>query len=207
MNSKEHWNLVYEQKGAVDVSWFQPEPTVSLDLISSLVPNKEAPLIDVGAGASTLVDKLLESGFMNLTVLDISPVALAHSKQRLGDRSKLVNWIEADVTRFKSETAFELWHDRAVFHFLTQASDRAAYVSSLASALPQGHAIIATFGIKGPEQCSGLDVVRYDAPKISTEFSSCFRLVNTVDELHTTPWGTPQQFTYFIFERVHPSVR
>ena len=202
MDTKDHWNSVYERKDAIEVSWFQAEPTLSPEIIGSLVSNKAVPLIDVGGGASTLVDKLLERGFTNLTVLDISAVALNHAKQRLGGRNKLVNWIEADVTRFAAHTAFQLWHDRAVFHFLTLAPDRAAYVSSLAAALPQGHAIISTFGMKGPEQCSGLHVVRYDAQKISAEFGDCFRLVNTFHELHTTPWGSPQEFAYFIFQRV-----
>lgn len=200
MNPKEHWNQVYQTKGALEVSWFQTHPALSLRLIAATGVGKNAGLIDVGGGAAVLVDCLLAAGFGNLAVLDLSGVALGYAKQRLGPRAEEVTWLEADVTRFIPPRRFGLWHDRAVFHFLTDEADRRKYVQTLARTLaPGGHVIIATFAKEGPPQCSGLDVARYDAASICAELGPGLRLVEQVDETHVTPWNTEQKFSYFRF--------
>lgn len=202
MNRKEHWNQVYQTKASDDVSWFQPRPEVSLRLIAATGIGKADGVIDVGGGASTLVDFLVTDGFNPLAVLDISAVALEHAKQRLTRRSQEVEWFEADVTQFDSPHHFGLWHDRAVFHFLTNEADRREYVETLKRTLtPNGHVIIATFAKDGPSKCSGLDVCRYDAATISAELGQGFKLIEQVDEIHITPWETQQKFSYFWFKQ------
>ena len=202
MNTKERWNLVYQTKAPDDVSWFQARPVNSLKLINASGVSKTAAIIDVGGGTSLLVDSLLDDGFTNVAVLDISTVALAHAKLRLGARASAVEWWESDVTTFDAAGRFGLWHDRAVFHFLTDETSRRQYVESLRRALtPGAHVIIATFAIGGPLTCSGLDVVRYDAPAICSEFGAEFQLLEQTDETHHTPWKTEQKFSYFRFRR------
>ncbi len=202
MNLKEHWNHVYQTKAHDDVSWYQSRPATSLKLIEACGVGKQEGIIDVGGGASVLVDFLLEAGFTRLAVLDISAAALAYAKERLGARAGDVEWFEADVTGFTSPHCFNLWHDRAVFHFLTDKADRQKYVQTLKRTLtPDGHVIIATFAIDGPLKCSGLEVARYDASAITAELGEGFRLLEQVDETHTTPWGTEQKFSYFRFAR------
>ena len=202
MNRKDHWEQVYQTKAPDDVSWFQTRPAISLKLIESSGVGKDAGVIDVGGGASVLVDFLLDAGFSKLAVLDLSAAALEHARRRLGKRADSVEWLEADVTTFEPPRRFGLWHDRAVFHFLTDKADRQKYVETLKRTLTSnGHVIIATFAIDGPLKCSGLDVARHDAPSISAELGAGFRLVEQVDETHTTPWGTEQKFSYFRFAR------
>jgi SAM-dependent methyltransferase len=202
MDRKQHWEEVYETKSPDEVSWFQQRPEVSLRLIAGMGLGKTDGIIDVGGGASVLVDFLLDEGYENLTVLDISAAALARARQRVGERAAKVKWIEADVTVFQSPATFALWHDRAVFHFLTTAADRAAYVRTLRQALrPGGHVIIATFAADGPTRCSGLDVTRYDAPGICAQLGAGFELQEEVREVHRTPWQTEQAFSYFRFIR------
>lgn len=202
MDRREHWQGVYEGKDPTEVSWFQPRPESSLALIDRLGLGPDARVIDVGGGASRLVDALLERGFRHLTVLDISEKALAHSRSRLGERAGEVRWIEADVTAADLPGPFDLWHDRAVFHFLTDAEDRAAYVQRLVNAVPTGgHAVIATFAEDGPERCSGLPVVRYTAEGLDAELGPAFALRDTFRELHETPAGKEQSFVYCRFER------
>jgi trans-aconitate methyltransferase len=202
MIRKDHWNTVYSTKAPDDVSWFQSRPEVSLQLIERTGVTKHEPLIDVGGGASTLVDYLLEAGHTALTVLDISGVALEQARHRLGSRASRVQWIEADVTAFIPPRSFALWHDRAVFHFLTDPDDRRKYRETLAQAVaPHGHVIIAAFALDGPTQCSGLEVVRYDAARICAELGAAFELKEQVVEMHHTPWDTTQSFTYFRFQR------
>jgi SAM-dependent methyltransferase len=202
MNRKKHWNQVYETKAPDDVSWFQTRPGISLSLIEAAGSRKDEGIIDVGGGASVLVDCLLDAGFNKVAVLDISAAALARSRERLGARAGLVEWFNADVTAFNPPRQFKLWHDRAVFHFLTDKGDREKYVQALKRALvPDGHVIIATFAIDGPLKCSGLEVARYDAPLICAELGPDFRLLEQVDETHTTPWDTKQNFSYFRFAR------
>jgi SAM-dependent methyltransferase len=200
MDKKQHWEQVYQTKAPDDVSWFQNQPTVSLQLIEATGVSKDNGIIDVGGGSSVLVDFLLNAGFVCPAVLEISAAALAYSKVRLGKRAADVEWYEADVTEFNPPRRFHVWHDRAVFHFLTDAKDRRKYVQSLMRALvPEGHVIIAAFALDGPTQCSGLNVARYDASSLCTELGREFQLVGQVDETHTTPWNTQQHFSYFSF--------
>jgi SAM-dependent methyltransferase len=203
VNRKAHWENVYHTRSPLDVSWYQREPALSLALIEASGVASDGGIIDVGGGASVLVDRLLESGYSGLAVLDISGAALAHARTRLGARAAEVEWVEADVTTFRSERRFGLWHDRAVFHFLTDAGDRAAYVQTLEAALaPAGHVIIATFAPGGPTMCSGLDIVQYDADKLCGELGAGFELVEQRSELHHTPADKDQAFNFFLLRRV-----
>jgi ubiquinone/menaquinone biosynthesis C-methylase UbiE len=202
MNRKDHWQHVYQTKDPTDVSWFQSQPTLSLRLIGNAGLEKNQGIIDVGGGASVMAGCLLGAGFRHVAVLDISADALKHAKQRLGAKADAVEWLEADVTGFTPPRQYDLWHDRAVFHFLTDKADRRKYVQTLKRTLtPGGHVIIATFAVDGPMKCSGLDVARYDASGICTELGSEFRLVEQVNETHVTPWNTEQKFSYFRFIR------
>ena len=198
MDTRAHWENVYGTKAPDQVSWFRPHLQTSLALIERAVSDRSASIIDVGAGASTLVDDLIGAGYGNLTVLDISQAAIEVAKNRLGEASKSIQWLRADVTggTFPAH-AYDVWHDRAVFHFLTKPEERLAYVRNVAWAVkPGGHVIVSTFGPEGPEKCSGLDVMRYDAESLHQEFGSRFRLVESSKELHHTPFGTTQQFLY-----------
>ncbi len=197
---KAHWENIYKEKSPLDVSWFQKEPALSLELIrNTQVANNEA-IIDVGGGASVLVDYLCKEGFTNLAVLDISGNALSCAKKRLGDFAQNVEWYESDITQFDAPHQFSLWHDRAVFHFLANKSDRNNYVEALKNTLrPGGHAIIAAFAIGGPEKCSGLDIVQYDAAKLVAELGEDFELVEERSEVHITPADKKQTFVYFRF--------
>ena len=202
MNRQEHWNQVYETKGAQDVSWYQRRADVSLALIEAAGIHKDAGVIDVGGGASVLVDFLLDAGYSRLAVLDLAGAALKLARKRLAARANQVEWFEADVMTFQPPHRFALWHDRAVFHFLTEKADRQKYVQSLERALlPDGHAIIATLALEGPPKCSGLDVMRHDEKSIAAELGASFRLLETRDETHVTPWETEQKFAYFRFQK------
>lgn len=198
MNRQEHWERVYEVKAPDQVSWFRPHLETSLALIEQAAGGFAAAIIDVGGGASTLVDDLVARRYRNVTVLDISQTAIEVTQKRLGPASCNVHWLTADITQaVLPDHAFDVWHDRAVFHFLTTREDRLAYVRRVASAVkPGGHVIIGTFGPEGPNKCSGLDVLRYDAPSLHGEFGSRFRLISSSEELHQTPGGTTQQFLY-----------
>lgn len=198
MTTKAHWENVYQTKAVDEVSWYRPHLEISLRLIEDAAPERDRAIIDVGGGEATLVDDLVSRGYTDVTVLDISQAAIEVAKDRLGFAAAPVHWITGDITSVELEAArYDLWHDRAVFHFLTSADDRAAYVRQVALAVrPGGHVIVATFGLDGPEKCSGLDVVRYDAENLHGEFGPKFRLLDSVTELHETPWGTPQQFMY-----------
>jgi len=202
INRQEHWNRVYQTKAPDDVSWFQTRPAISLKLIKATGVGKTQGVIDVGGGASVLVDFLLDAGFTRPAVLDISAAALALARQRLDGRADNVEWFEADVTEFNPLRQFNLWHDRAVFHFLTDKAHRQKYIQTLKRTLtPDGHVIIATFAIDGPLKCSGLPVARYDASAISAELGDEFQLMEQVNETHVTPWNTEQKFSYFRFVR------
>lgn len=197
---KTHWQNIYQDKSARDVSWYQKEPTLSLELIRHTRIARDEPVIDVGGGASVLVDHLCKDGFTNLAVLDISGNALASAKNRLGDSARNIAWFEADITQFNPPHQFSLWHDRAVFHFLTDQSDRKRYVDTARHTLrPGGHLIIAAFAIGGPEKCSGLDIVQYDSDKLVAVLGKDFELVEQKDEVHRTPSQKEQKFTYFRF--------
>jgi trans-aconitate methyltransferase len=203
MDRRSHWNRVYETKAPENVSWYQRRPEVSLELIAASGIGKDAGIIDVGGGASVLVDHLLDAGYTNLAVLDLSGAALSASRTRLGSKTTAVEWFEADVTSFEPPHRYALWHDRAVFHFLTDADDRARYVATLRQALQQnGAVIIATFAPDGPPKCSGLDVMRYDEHSIAAELGEEFQLREVRRETHVTPGKTEQRFNYFRFSAV-----
>jgi SAM-dependent methyltransferase len=198
MSTKQHWEQVYQAKPATGVSWYAPHLDRSLQLIERAAGGRDARIIDVGGGASTLVDDLVERGYQDVTVLDLSEQALAAAKARLGARATGVTWVAADATTAElPEARYDIWHDRAVFHFLTDADSRRRYVANVRrSVKPGGHVIVATFGPLGPERCSGLDIVRYDADALHGEFGAAFLKVDSLREVHTTPWGTEQEFVY-----------
>jgi SAM-dependent methyltransferase len=195
--SANHWNSVYSAKAPDAVSWYAPHLDTSLQLIKRVAPKWPA-IIDVGGGESTLVDDLLAEGYRYLTVLDISAEAIEVCKKRFGVLAMYVDWRVADITKADlPRNYYDVWHDRAVFHFLTNEDDRRAYVERVAYSMkPGGHVIVATFGPEGPTKCSGLDVVRYDADALHAEFGKAFRLLKSRTEVHMTPWGAEQQFLY-----------
>jgi 2-polyprenyl-3-methyl-5-hydroxy-6-metoxy-1,4-benzoquinol methylase len=203
MDPKTHWETIYRTKDVHEVSWFQAEARRSRDLITRICPDRGAPIIDVGAGASVLVDNLLAAGYVDVSVLDVSEAALAISRNRLGTDSAKVKWMRADVLRVQlDEGAYAAWHDRAVFHFLTDATDREAYVEQVRRAVrPGGHVLVATFAEDGPEYCSGLPVVRYSAEGLHSEFGTDFQLVGSEHEDHHTPAGAEQSFLYCLCRR------
>jgi len=198
MDVKKHWDKVYATKAPESVSWYRAQLETSLALIERAAVARSASIIDIGGGESTLVDDLLLRGYKILNVLDVSPTAIEVTKKRLGTAAKQVRWLVGDIVEIELEPhAYDLWHDRAVFHFLTRPERRLAYVRQVTRAVrPGGHVIISTFGPEGPTKCSGLDVMRYDAESLHGEFGGHFRLVESSKELHETPFGTTQQFLY-----------
>ncbi len=206
MDPKLHWEKVYQGKRPSEVSWYRPHLEVSLGLIVGAAPNRDAQIIDVGGGESTLVDDVLARGYRNVSVLDISSTALHVAQGRLGADADKVSWLCGDVTTHAfARHRYDVWHDRAVFHFLTDSEDRAAYVRQVAHAVkPGGHVIVAAFGPEGPTRCSGLDIVRYDPDALHGEFGNSFRLEKHITELHQTPMGAIQQFVY-CYCRVTPT--
>ena len=199
MNTQAHWEGVYGTKAPTEVSWFRPHLDTSLALIQRVASDpSSSAIIDVGGGESTLVDDLLSSGYGDITVLDISRVAIEHTGRRLGAAGSLVKWLVGDITEIGlPKQAYDVWHDRAVFHFLTEAEQRLAYVRQVTAAVkPGGHVIIGAFGLEGPSKCSGLDVIRYDPGSLHAEFGGRFRLMESRQELHQTPFGTTQPFLY-----------
>jgi len=198
MNSKSHWKDVYQNKDSKRVSWFQEHAETSLKIIQQHVNDKQAHIIDIGAGASTLVDDLLASGYKNIDVLDISEEALSITKKRLGNQQKQINWHSANILDVSlPRHQYDFWHDRAVFHFLTNEDDREKYVRQLMKALkPGGKVVISTFGPDGPLKCSGLPIVRYDHDSLHDEFGSAFTLLEHGKEDHLTPDGSIQKFIY-----------
>jgi trans-aconitate methyltransferase len=197
-----HWDKAYTDKGEAGVSWFEERPDVSLELIGEAGGTPSSSLIDIGGGASRLVDALVGRGWRSLAVLDVSEAALSTGKARLGDAARHVEWIRADVTQWRPERRYDIWHDRAALHFLTDPLDRAAYVERLCDAVKRGgHAVIATFAPDGPERCSGLPVVRYDATSLAHAIGPSFRLVRERRHVHTTPWGSTQAFQWSVLVR------
>ena len=190
-----HWERVYGSKQSTDVSWYQPRPERSLQLIRDTGISADTPIIDVGGGASTLADHLLDDGYRDVTVLDIAASAFEQCRARLGSRAEQIEWIVADVTRFEPARQYGLWHDRAVLHFLTNAADRDRYMRALEKALsPEAHLVLSTFGPQGPLKCSGLDVRRYDVDMLANLVGDLFELRSSELETHTTPGGSTQQF-------------
>ena len=203
MGGKEHWESVYRSKRPTDVSWYQAEAALSLQVIQQVVPSRDAPIIDVGGGASVLVAQLQTAGYSHLTVLDLSATALAASRASLGPAARDIHWIEADVLSADlPQRGFAFWHDRAVFHFLTDPADRDRYVAQVRHALaPAGHVLVATFAEDGPTRCSGLDVMRYSPAALHAQFGEGFAFVAAYREEHRTPTGAVQAFTYCLCQR------
>jgi SAM-dependent methyltransferase len=193
-----HWEKVFQTKPHEQVSWFRPHLELSLELIQRFCPKRQASIIDVGAGESTLVDDLLALDYEKLTILDVSSTAIDLTRARLGARSNRVQWMVGDITEVAFPSpSFDLWHDRAVFHFLIDPRRRRKDVRAVLDAVrPGGHVIVSTFGPNGPARCSGLDVMRYDAESLHDEFGRRFRITESTQEMHRTPWGAEQQFTY-----------
>jgi ubiquinone/menaquinone biosynthesis C-methylase UbiE len=197
-----HWEKVYGTKDEEEVSWFQENPAPSLDLIELTGVSAEADIIDIGGGASRLVDDLLARAFCHITVLDLSETALASAESRVGDSGATVRWVVADVTKWEPPQMYDLWHDRAAFHFLTENADQSAYVDRLRRAVKLGgHVVIGTFALDGPESCSGLPIMRHDASTLAAIFGRDFVLMDTRRHDHTTPWGTVQRFQFSTFRR------
>lgn len=201
-NARDHWQEIYQEKSASTVSWFQAAPRISLDLIHETGVTEDARIVDIGGGASTLVDHLLAEGFTDLTVLDIAAAALDQAQARLGGDATKVTWCAEDVTTWTPDAPFDLWHDRAVFHFLTDAGDRAGYRTVLERAVkPGGWVVMVTFALDGPERCSGLPVVRYSSDTLATELGAGFILTDSRREEHVTPGGVRQNFVYSVFRK------
>jgi 2-polyprenyl-3-methyl-5-hydroxy-6-metoxy-1,4-benzoquinol methylase len=195
-----HWQNVYQAKADRETSWYQEEPTPSLDLVRAYAP-PGGRVVDIGGGSSVLAARLAAEGF-DVTVLDVSAAAIDRAKSRAGPLAQRVRWIVGDVTEIKDLGEFDLWHDRAVFHFLIGSEDRRAYVALAArSVRPGGHAVIGTFALRGPERCSGLAVERYDRSRLASEFGLSFTIVHSLEDTHVTPWGKPQEFFFAVMQR------
>jgi SAM-dependent methyltransferase len=208
MNLKEHWENVYRTKRPSEVSWYQAEADVSARLIQEVAPDRSTPLLDVGSGTSVLVSQLVAAGYSNLTVVDISGPAIATAQAMLGPAAASVRWIEADILKAELPAGgYRVWHDRAVFHFLTDPADRATYVAQVRRAVaPGGHVLVATFAEDGPTRCSGLDVVRYSPASLHATFGAGFRLLTSEREEHRTPGGSIQTFTYCLCQRIETAM-
>jgi len=202
MDRKDHWEAIYRTKSPHEVSWFQREARISLSFIHRVAPDFNASVIDVGGGASTLIDGLVACGYRDLTVLDVSPAALTLARQRLGPAASAVTWIEADVlSALLPSSNFDVWHDRAVFHFLTSPADRTRYLEQVRRSVKRGaYVVMATFAEDGPTRCSGLPVVRYSPAALHQEFGESFQLIEDVREVHVTPSGAKQAFIYCLFQ-------
>jgi SAM-dependent methyltransferase len=203
LDRKAHWENVYTTKAEQAVSWFQERPDISLDLIRATGVDASSSIIDIGGGASRLVDALVAEGFKSITVLDLSERAFVTSKARLGARAAQVRWLVADVTTWEPSQTYDVWHDRAAFHFLTDRKDQAAYAERVSRAMRLGgHVIIGTFALDGPERCSGLPVIRYEAATLSELLGSSFELVESRRHDHVTPGGATQRFQFSRFRRI-----
>lgn len=198
--SKKHWDNIYATKGMKEVSWFQELPQTSLDLIASLRLKKDASIIDIGGGDGFLVDHLLKLGYINITVLDISKNAIKRAKERLGKDSNKVKWIVSDITEFEPIDKYDVWHDRAVFHFLTQEKDINNYKELVDSAV-SGYFLLATFSDEGPNKCSGLEICKYSELDLQKKFKGTFNVVDSFKENHNTPFETIQNFTFSVFSK------
>ena len=198
--AQNHWDTVYKTKNPSQVSWTQEVPKTSLDFIHSFCLTKTAKIIDVGGGDSKLVDYLLDEGFENVTVLDISAHALAKAKQRLGDRAEKINWVVSDITEFQPDIVFDVWHDRATFHFLTKDEQVAKYLETARNSV-SGFLTIGTFSDNGPEKCSGLQIKQYSEEKLAAELQNGFDKLRCITEYHTTPFDTTQNFLFCSFKR------
>ncbi len=202
MGDKLHWENVFQSKATNEVSWFQDYPKTSMEYILKQNLPSTAAIIDIGGGDSNLADSLLEKGFTNISVLDISEAALERSKMRLGDKAKIINWIVADITDFKTELKFDFWHDRAVFHFLVTEDERSRYINTVTNGVKaNGYFFLGTFSESGPLKCSGLPVTRYSEESMKETFKDSFDAINCFAEKHRTPFGTEQDFQFCAFKR------
>lgn len=205
-NTKEHWETVYQTKKLGEVSWHQEKPQTSLNLIAETGLDKDGAIIDIGAGDSRMVDNLLALGFKNMTMLDVSPTAINRAKKRVGNKSKNVKWVVSDLREFETGDTYDLWHDRAVLHFLTREEDINAYVELVRRLVkPDGHLIVSTFSLNGPQKCSGLDVRQYSEDSMKKLFHD-FKHVKSFEEKHVTPFGTVQNFIYCVFKKKEPII-
>lgn len=202
-STKQHWENIYRTKDTItDVSWYQDNPHTSTDLIFSTKVDKDANIIDIGGGDSILVDTLLGLGFKSLSVLDISGASLEKAKERLSNQARLVNWIESDVLDFETDTYFDVWHDRAAFHFFTEKKDIKRYIELAHKRIrPSGYLILSTFSVNGPKKCSGLDITQYSEDSIKKTFGEGFSHIKSFEEAHTTPFDTKQIFLWSIFKK------
>ena len=202
-SAKKHWENIFSAKNFNEVSWYQESPKTSIDLIQSINPDKNSYLIDIGAGDSKLVDNLLDFGFRNISVLDVSSKALEKAKKRLGNKANSIKWIISDIRKFETEDRYDLWHDRAAFHFLTADDDIDKYINNVKRFLKlNGYLIIATFSDKGPKKCSGLDVKQYSEESIKKIFNKGFQHIRSFEEIHNTPFNTSQSFIWNIFKKL-----
>lgn len=202
--SKDHWEKIYETKEEADFSWFQPYPKTSIEFINLFNLPKSAKIIDIGGGDSHLVDVLIELGYANVTVLDISAKAIERAKARLGNKAGSVQWIVSDVTEFETSNQFDFWHDRAAFHFLTSEAQIARYLSIVAKSIkPEGHLVLGTFSDKGPKKCSGLEIKQYTEASMSSLFEKDFRRIKCIEENHLTPFNTIQNFVFCSFQKLN----
>jgi len=203
IDKSSYWNRVYETKGETEVSWFQNNPEPSLEFIRRYEPDRSASIIDIGGGLSRLADHLLADGFQNLSVLDISSEAIALAQDRIGNGKASVKWIVSDVTKWQPNDYYDIWHDRAVFHFLTEFGDQTAYIETLKRALKSGgYLVIGTFALDGPEKCSGLPVMRHDPNSLQNLLGSNFNLIDTRTQNHRTPFQSIQHFQYCVFHYI-----
>lgn len=199
-NNSHHWNKIYATRQPNEVSWTQEIPKTSLDFIHSFLLSKKAGIIDIGGGESKLVDYLLDEGYENITVLDISKKALDRAKKRLGDKAEKVNWVVSDITEFKPAASYDLWHDRATFHFLTTAEQIEKYLSTARQSV-NGYMTIGTFSTEGPTKCSGLEIKQYDEQTLTAALENGFEKLKCITEDHTTPFNTTQNFLFCSFKR------
>ncbi len=203
MNSKDHWENIYQSKPLTDASWYEPIPETSLSIISRLKLPKDAAIIDIGGGDSLLADHLLALGYTNITVLDISSAAIERAKLRMGKQATLVNWVVSDMLVFKESKKFEIWHDRAAFHFLTDPQDQQLYLDNVNKNLKEnGYLIISTFALDGPEKCSNLPVQQFSEISLCNKFGPYFKKLNCFTKEHLTPFRTLQQFLYCTFQKI-----
>ena len=201
-NRKSHWEHIYTTKQLHEVSWFQPIPETSLNFIRELCPNKLAKIIDVGGGDSLLVDHLLELGYQDLSVLDISEAAITRAKHRLGEKAERVTWIVADIATFEPTAQYDLWHDRAAFHFLTNETEIKHYQEITRNHIvPNGHLVLGTFSDQGPKKCSGIDITQYTETTMSALFTERFEKVTCIYVNHPTPFNSMQHFIFCVFKR------